>query len=217
MDKTTKVFIIAACSVVIATPVAWLGLQAFRQVQISSKFTSKGKDETIAESLVGITYYGEKGNRDPNNLNPPRWVGLPAGAELTYGHLMVPGSLNFETPQKFGFQGIRIGAQSVLAFELISNFKDGKAYNRILDALETTGTAIIEPCHINEKHDPEIIAVLTANELANVNSQNPSRHDGNSAIIKSPQNVYRLNRRFLRIDKLDGSNVFCDGFPSSSH
>ena len=143
MDKTTKGFIIAACSFIIATPVAWLGLQAFRQVQVNSEFTSKGKDESIAESLVGITYYGAKENYDPNNPNPPRWVGLPAGAELTYGHLMDPGPLNTENPQEFGFQGIRIGAQSFFSFDLLSNFKDGRAYSRILAALETTGTAII--------------------------------------------------------------------------
>ncbi len=34
MDKTTKAFVIAACSVVIATPVAWLGMEYLKARRI---------------------------------------------------------------------------------------------------------------------------------------------------------------------------------------
>jgi len=36
MDKTTKGFVIAACSVIIATPVVWIGMQVLEQVQINA-------------------------------------------------------------------------------------------------------------------------------------------------------------------------------------
>ena len=48
MDKTTKGFIIAACSVIIATPVAWLGLQVFQQVQINAARQAAEKAEAAA-------------------------------------------------------------------------------------------------------------------------------------------------------------------------
>ena len=89
-----------------------------------------------AESLVGITYYQAKENRGDNAINPDSWEGLPAGVKMTYGHLMeIPGDSRIEFPQQFGWQGIRIGTQSFLTFDLISNFEDGHTYNRILGAL----------------------------------------------------------------------------------
>lgn len=151
---------------------------------LNSEVTSKRKNETIAESLVVIRYFKAKENHCANAINPLWWEGLPVGARLTYGHLIIEsGPHDFQAPHKFGVQGVNIGAQSFLSFDLISNFKDGRAYSRIFGSLETTGQAKIMPCYI-AKLDPENIAVLTANRLASVKRQQDSRYDDISAIVK---------------------------------
>ena len=73
MDKTTKGFIIAACSVIIATPVAWLGLQVFQQAQINAARQAAEKAEAAA--------IAEKKRRDDRD-NPVGIGRKPTGRSL---------------------------------------------------------------------------------------------------------------------------------------
>jgi hypothetical protein len=166
-------------------------------------------------SLIGITYYQRQENRGENGLNRGVWEGLPSGTELTYGSLLVSEQdPRIELPQQFGYQGMRIGSQTFVTFELISNFNDGHTFNRILGAIETTGTSTFAPCLVKGSDDPEVIAILTPNELKEVIRQSPSRMDGIAAVVRAPQRVFRLNRRTMKIEQVDSSMITCKGWPN---
>lgn len=162
-----------------------------------------------ARSLVGISYYRNPADRG-KPIEESRWIGLPQGTQLTYGGLI---DRNIDLPQRFGYQGLKIGNQKFIVFELISNFPDGYTYNRVLGAVETTGTALFHPCTLHGNEDPEIIAILTPEELASVSMQNPNRMDGIEAVVASPQNVFRFNRKTLSLDTVEGSAATCKGWP----
>jgi hypothetical protein len=167
-----------------------------------------------ANALVGIGYHQNPEDRG-KAIDESRWEGLPQGAQLTYGSLMImPSDPNIKLPQQFAYQGIKIRSQHFITFEIVSNFSDGNTYNRIIGAIETTGGSVFEPCMIDGTKDDEIIALLNTSELANVKSQKPDRHDGIPAVIVSPTRVYRLNRQSLSIEKVDGTRVTCEGWPS---
>ena len=67
MDKTTKAFVIAACSVVIATPVVWVGLQVVQQMQINAARVAAEK-KAAAEAA--------ETNRQLDRLDPCREIAL---------------------------------------------------------------------------------------------------------------------------------------------
>ena len=70
MDKTTKAFVIAACSVVIATPVVWLGLEFLRGQRLEALRAEQHaqKLEKARRTLRAVPCYDKsKGFFDPNN------------------------------------------------------------------------------------------------------------------------------------------------------
>lgn len=56
MDKTTKNFVIAACSVVIAAPVVWLGVQVINGINRAQQ--QRLQDELRAEQIRQSQRYG---------------------------------------------------------------------------------------------------------------------------------------------------------------
>lgn len=150
--------------------------------------------------LVGTVYY-----RRCVDCND--WVGLPADVSDTYGTMI---SSSSSEPQSFGVQGFRrADGATFMSFDLMSNFEDGRAYNRVLGVLDTTGTQVMY-CSVN---GPEIVAVLTPEEHSWIQKQPVNAAEGQLATLRNPQKVYRMNTRTLQIEPIDGRGVSCVGFP----
>lgn len=150
--------------------------------------------------LVGTVYYRRC-------LDCSDWVGVPPDVEDTYGSMI---SSSSSAPQSFGVQGFRRpDGSSFLTFDLMSNFADGRAYNRVLGVLDTTGTQVMY-CSPN---GPEIVAVLTPEEHAWIQKQPINAMEGRLATLRHPSKVYRMNTRSLAIEPIDGAGIVCVGFP----
>ncbi len=150
--------------------------------------------------LVGTVYYRRC-------LDCSDWVGLPPGVVDTFGTMLDSPS---SEPQSFGVQGFRgPDGSAFLSFDLMSNFADGRAYNRVLGVLDTTGTQVMY-CSEN---GPELVAVLTPEEHASIQRQPINAPEGLLATLRNPRKVYRMNTRTLRIEPIDGNGIVCVGFP----
>jgi hypothetical protein len=150
--------------------------------------------------LVGSVYYRRC-------LDCSDWVGLPPGVEDTFGSMLASSS---SAPQSFGVQGFRRpDGSTFLTFDLMSNFEDGRAYNRVLGVLDTTGTQVMY-C---SPDGPELVAVLTPEEHAWIQKQPINAPEGLLATLRNPGRLYRMNTRTLRIEPISGDGVSCVGFP----
>lgn len=150
--------------------------------------------------LVGTVYYRRC-------LDCSDWVGLPPGVVDTFGTMLDSPS---SEPQSFGVQGFRgPDGSAFLSFDLMSNFADGRAYNRVLGVLDTTGTQVM---YCSDK-GPELVAVLTPEEQAWIQKQPINAPEGRLATLRNPRKLVRMNTRTLRIEPIDGNGIVCVGFP----
>ena len=150
--------------------------------------------------LVGMVHYRRC-------LDCNDWVGLPSDLPDPYGSMI---TTDDSAPQTFGVQGFRSpDGSSFLTFDLMSSFEDGRAHNRVLGVLDTSGPQVM----VCSDHGPEIVAVLMPEEHAWIRKQPINAHDGILTTLRNPRKATRMNTRTLRIEPIDGNGIDCVGFP----
>ncbi|MEB3224487.1 MAG: hypothetical protein VKJ86_01650 [Synechococcus sp.] len=177
-------------------------------------FLGKSPTQALqAEDFQGLVYYQDPTTRGMAISGPDIFLGLPENSRYQGGWLLeTPGNDVF-APSSLGAAMFRINQDNFLFFDVIANFEDGRAYNRILDTIQIPDNVTLLKCLNSPDPNAEAIAFLTATETDLVNAQGPNLMDGIFAEIVNPQNLYLLHSRRLRIEKASGINFTCTGFP----
>ncbi|AMA10836.1 hypothetical protein [Picosynechococcus sp. PCC 73109] len=165
-----------------------------------------------AEDFQGLVYYQDPNTRGMPINRPGIFIGLPQQGSNQGGWLLDIPSNDVFAPSSLGVNIFQFEQKYFLFFDSISNFDDGRAYNRILDAIEIPAEAVLLRCSESLNETSETIAFLNAEERAIVEAQSPSAMDGILAELQNPTMLYSVDSRRLSIEAIPGEDFTCRSF-----